>query len=182
MPDSQSDSNVKKTNAVPLDRSTLVCEAGERGASRTCCLTQTNENWSNLRDWDCQAWVLLAEAETNSKRKIEIDRREWEEWRGKKEKAVRAGMEIGSSVSEHRARCSSVKKKRRQQQHQQHIMMSKIQGITRLGSITNWNPLNYAECIPQHVWRGSWTRLALLGGSNWFHCARQDQSIPIKVI
>lgn len=60
--------------------------------------------------------------------------------------------------------------------------MSEIWGTTRLGSISNWNPLNHIERIPQCVCRGGWERFALLGESNWFHCAREDQSIPIKVI
>lgn len=58
----------------------------------------------------------------------------------------------------------------------------KYGGTTRPGSITNWNPLNYIERVPQRVWRGGWGRFALLGDSNWFHCAWQDQSIPIKII
>lgn len=55
--------------------------------------------------------------------------------RGKREKkkAVRAGVKTGSSVSEHKAKRSTMKK---QKQHQQN-MMSGIRGATRRGQITD---------------------------------------------
>lgn len=122
------------------------------------------------RSWDKQQAKDREKKKEGNEREAKI--RQWgQEWK----------LAAVCSVSEHRVRCNSVEGGKRKQQHQ-HIIMSEIWGTTRPGSITNWNPLNYIERISQHVWRGGWRGFALLGESNWFHCAGRDQSIPIKVI
>lgn len=75
--------------------------------SRTCLCGATKEIQNNLRDWDCQAWVLLAEAETNQRAKDrETQRKSDEEWkksseyRRKKQAAVKAKTATASARGE----------------------------------------------------------------------------------
>lgn len=70
----------------------------------------TNKNERNLREWDCQTWLLLAEAETDSKRQADRQKRGSRKEGRRKHKGVRTGGKTCSSASAQHSKARNIQK------------------------------------------------------------------------